>query len=301
MKILIAACLIVAGHSAQAQGAPEVADVPVAVIADPPKNSAFPARNQQLLIASNGFGMNALFFLAAGEGPKPTMLLLHGLPGNERNLDLAQAVRRAGWNVLTFTYRGAWGSQGKFSILHALQDTGAAMEFLREPGTAAKYGVDPNRIVIAGHSMGGYAAAAQGARDGNLAGVVLLDAWDIGATASEVRAGGPARRKSFIDEFDDVGHSLGEIRPVDLADEVIRRGETWQLLSLAGALAKKPVLTIYASKGIRTDNAKFAQALRQSGGRRLKEVEIDSDHSFTDSRVRLASEVVRWLEELPSR
>ena len=27
------------------------------------------------------------------------------------------AVRRAGWNVLTFTYRGAWGSEGAFSIL----------------------------------------------------------------------------------------------------------------------------------------------------------------------------------------
>jgi len=300
MKLLIAACwLFLAAGSAEAPAAPRATAVPAAVIADPPKNSAFPARNQQLLIPSNGFGMNALFFLAAGDGPKPTMLLLHGLPGNERNLDLAQAVRRAGWNVLTFTYRGAWGSQGKFSISHALQDTGAAMEFLRGPGTAAKFGVDLKRIVIAGHSMGGYAAAAQGARDGNLAGVVLLDAWDIGATASEVRAGGPARRKSFIEEFDDVGHSLGEIKAVDLADEVIRRGETWQILSLAKALARKRVLTIYATKGGRADNAKLAQALRQSGSNRLTEVEIDSDHSFTDSRIRLASEIVHWLDELP--
>ena len=302
MKMLIAACwLFLAAQPPVAQPSTPMQAIPTAVIADPPKNSSFPARNQQLLIPSHGFGMNALFFLAAGQGPKPTMLLLHGLPGNERNLDLAQAVRRAGWNVLTFTYRGAWGSQGKFSILHALQDTGAAMEFLRGSGTAGKYGVDPKRIVIAGHSMGGYAAAAQGARDGNLAGVVLLDAWDIGTTASEVRAGGSVRRKNFIEEFDDVGHSLGEVGAVDLADEVISRGEAWQIFPLAGALAKKPVLTIYARKGIRAENAKFAQALRQSGADRLKEVEIDSDHSFTDSRIRLASEVVRWLHDLPAR
>jgi pimeloyl-ACP methyl ester carboxylesterase len=301
MHMLIDAWLLVATHPAEARAGFPAAPVPVAVIADPPKNSAFPARNQQLLIPSNGFGMNALFFLAAGESPKPTMLLLHGLPGNERNLDLAQAVRRAGWNVHTFTYRGAWGSQGKFSILHALQDTGAAMEFLRSPGTAAKYGVDTKRIVIAGHSMGGYAAAAQGAKDANVAGVVLLDAWDIGATATQVRAAGDAGRKTFSDEFDDLGHSLGEIGAVDLADEVIRRGETWQILRLAGALAKKPVLTIYASKGIRAENAKLAQALRQSGANRLKEVEVESDHSFTDSRIRLASEVVRWLDDLAVR
>lgn len=75
--------------------------VPRAVIADPPRDAAHPARNRQALNLSHGEGMNALFMLAAGAGPKPTMVLPHGLPGNEQNLDLAQAVRRAGWNVLT--------------------------------------------------------------------------------------------------------------------------------------------------------------------------------------------------------
>ncbi|MFD3266336.1 hypothetical protein [Phenylobacterium ferrooxidans] len=32
--------------------------------------------------------------------------------GNEKNLDLAQAVRRAGWNAAAFNYRGSWGSPG---------------------------------------------------------------------------------------------------------------------------------------------------------------------------------------------
>jgi pimeloyl-ACP methyl ester carboxylesterase len=56
--------------------------------------------------------MNALFYLAGGPGPHPTIVLLHGFPGNEQNLDLAQSIRRAGWNVLTLHYRGAWGSPG---------------------------------------------------------------------------------------------------------------------------------------------------------------------------------------------
>jgi hypothetical protein len=41
-------------------------------------------------------------------------LICHGLPGNEKHLDLAQAVRRAGWLAVTFNYRGSWGSQGVF-------------------------------------------------------------------------------------------------------------------------------------------------------------------------------------------
>jgi hypothetical protein len=146
--------------------------------------------------------------------------------------------------------------------------------------------------------MGGYAAAAHAAREDNIAGVVLLDAWDIGGTASQVREAGSAGRKGFIEALDDVGHSLGEIGAVDLADEVIRRGEALQLLALAQPLARKPVLTIYATRGERANNAKLAQAVRQNGGKRLKEVEIDSDHSFAESRIQLASEVVRWLEEL---
>lgn len=46
-------------------------------------------------------------YMAAGAGPHPTVLLLHGLPGNEQNVDLAQSIRRAGWNVLTLHYRGS--------------------------------------------------------------------------------------------------------------------------------------------------------------------------------------------------
>src|SRR5206468_12705463 len=97
--------LVVASTSALAAS-------PNAAMTDPPRNAAFPAHNQQLLIPSHGAGMNAVLFEAAGKGPHPTVILMHGLPGNERNLDLAQAIRRAGWDVLTFTYRGAGGSGG---------------------------------------------------------------------------------------------------------------------------------------------------------------------------------------------
>src|SRR6185369_2030229 len=198
MKQMIAA-LAMSALLAFAPAAGVVPDPGRAALVDPPRNPLFPAHNQQLLIDSHGSKMNALFFLAAGPGRHPTMLLLHGLPGNERNLDLAQAVRRAGWNVLTFTYRGAWGSDGEFSIANAIEDTHAAMAFLRSHEAISAYGIDPARLVIAGHSMGGFAAAHEaamergaGAGDPPLAGLVLLDAWDIAAGANRTRAAGAA-------------------------------------------------------------------------------------------------------------
>jgi predicted alpha/beta-fold hydrolase len=51
-------------------------------------------------IPSHGSPMNAFVYIAAGAGPHPVVVLLHGFPGNEKNLDLAQDIRRAGWDVL---------------------------------------------------------------------------------------------------------------------------------------------------------------------------------------------------------
>jgi pimeloyl-ACP methyl ester carboxylesterase len=67
--------------------------------------------------------LNAVLYIAAGEGPHPNVLLLHGLPGNEQNIDLAQSMRRAGWNVLTFHYRGSWGGP----VLLVTSDDGFAV------------------------------------------------------------------------------------------------------------------------------------------------------------------------------
>jgi alpha/beta superfamily hydrolase len=78
-------------------------------------------------------------------------VLLHGNPGNERNLDLAQALRRAGYGVLFFNYRGSWGSGGTFSRTHALEDAHAALAFARSDQAADACGAP-------GHSMGGWIA-----------------------------------------------------------------------------------------------------------------------------------------------
>jgi pimeloyl-ACP methyl ester carboxylesterase len=78
-------------------------------------------------LPSHGSMLNALMYEAAGVGPHGTVVLLHGFPGNEKDLDLAQAVRRDGWNVLYFDYRGSWGSPGAFSFQHSVEDAQSAV------------------------------------------------------------------------------------------------------------------------------------------------------------------------------
>jgi dipeptidyl aminopeptidase/acylaminoacyl peptidase len=99
---------------------------PVSSQTDTTAKPAYPASMQTFQIASHGALLNAFVYVAAGAGPHPAVVLLHGFPGNERNLDLAQDIRRAGWDVLYFNYRGSWGSPGDFSFSHAIEDTAAA-------------------------------------------------------------------------------------------------------------------------------------------------------------------------------
>ena len=107
-----------------------------------------------------------------GDGPHPTVLICHGYPGFEQHLDLAQALRRVGFCVATFHYSGSWGADGDFSFANCLEDAITVLHTLADLGPA--YRIDPERMYIVGHSMGGFVAAQMLAKDPLLAGGVLL-------------------------------------------------------------------------------------------------------------------------------
>jgi uncharacterized protein len=273
--------------------------IPSSVVSDPVPDLAHPPRSAQVLVPSHGSGMNALFYLAGGVGPHPTMVLLHGFPGNEQNLDLAQAIRRAGWNVLTLHYRGAWGSPGIFSIGHVLEDADAAVAFVRRPDIAAKFGIDTQRIVLGGHSMGGFASAAHARTDAGLLAVVLIDAWNVGATRDELSKVNGARRAALAAKnFDDIGNSLHGATAASTAEEIIAHGADWNFLSWANDLTRRPLLVIGASKALGEQNRQLAEAVTRAGGK-VRAITLPSDHSFQDHRIALAGDVIDWLQKLP--
>ncbi|MGZ8346669.1 MAG: alpha/beta hydrolase family protein [Allosphingosinicella sp.] len=315
MRVLLAlACLlgaVVAPADLAFASAPDLSTAAQAVavagpgLADPPRDPAHPARNRQLLVPSHGEEMNALFLLAAGEGPHPTLLLIHGMPGNERNYDLAQAVRRAGWNVLTLHYRGAWGSPGRFSIAGAIEDADSALDFLRRSDVARDYRVDHRRLVVGGHSMGGLAATLVAAGEPGLAGLLLIDPWNAGLDGAAVHTGGAAARTALEASLDDFGHSLAGATPASIVDEILAHRGDWDLVALAPRLAGRQVLVVTATEGEAARFRPVVAAIRAAHDDRADDVdrvrlvEMETDHSFADHRLALAAETVRWLRELP--
>lgn len=274
-------------------------DIPAAVTADPPRDAKYPATTVVAAIASGDATINGLLYVAAGAGPHPTLLLLHGLPGNEQNLDLAQAVRRAGWNVLTMHYRGSWGSGGTFSFEHAAEDVHAALAWLRVPANAAKGRIDVARIAVAGHSFGGMLAAVTGAADTKLAGVAMISAWNLGGFAAWARARGEQGRASFVQAMVDNREALAGCTPQGLADEALGSGAKWDFLTCAAALAGRPLLLLSSDDGNGPQSDELGKRIRAAGGKAVTALALPTDHSYSDHRIALAAAVVRWLDSLP--
>nr|WP_314539089.1 alpha/beta hydrolase [uncultured Massilia sp.] len=297
MRQLLALAVLTASVSLPAHAAPAAPGKTMrAVVADPAPDARYPASNRQVLILNQGNAMNGLFMLAAGSGPKPTMLLLHGLPGNEQNLDLAQAARRAGWNVLTLHYRGSWGSAGRFSLAGAGDDVDAAMAFLKQDENVRRYQVDTRRIVVAGHSMGGFFAARYAATHDDVDGAILLDPWNIGARGKEVRAHPETRQDRIADMGADFGTSLAGTDAATLMREVEAHADDWDLTGFADGLARKPLLVVGAQRGLGATVAPVVAAVKARPGAQVQSITLPSDHAFADHRIALATATITWLD-----
>jgi pimeloyl-ACP methyl ester carboxylesterase len=264
--------------------------VPSSIYTDPPADSAHPAKMSVIHVPSHGVSINGVVYQPSGAGPHPTLVLCHGLPGNEKNLDLAQVVRRAGWNAVTFNYRGSWGSPGAFHFTQNLEDAAAVLAWLRDPANAAKVGVDTQRMVLAGHSMGGWVTVHTAAHDSGLIGAILISAWDAG------RSSGP--REKIVAQMADDMESLAGTTPEKMADELISHSAAFKFANAAEGLSHLPLLALTSDDGLAPHTDDLVKAIEAKGGHNVKTIHAATDHGWSDHRVALESAVVTWLAGL---
>ena len=261
-----------------------------AIFTDPPADKAHPAAMTVLHIPTHGVLINGLVYSASGAGPHPTLVICHGLPGNEKNLDLAQAVRRAGWNAVTFNYRGSWGSPGPFRFAQNLQDADAVLAYLRDPSNASKLGVDPKRIAIAGHSMGGWVVAHTASHDHALMGAILISMADMGLVGDRPRAQAVA---AMADDME----TLADVTADSMVDELASHAKEFVVAGTAPGLAQIPVLVITANDHLAGQADSLVAAIKSKGGK-VTAMHLDTDHSYSDHRIALENIVITWLSGL---
>jgi uncharacterized protein len=286
-RILLAVmALVVAG--------PLTARTNPAVFTDPPHDAAHPAKMAVIHIPSGGVEINGVAYIASGAGPHPVFVFAHGLPGNEKNLDLAQAVRRAGWTVVTFNYRGSWGSPGSYRFASDLEDVDAVLAYVRDPRNAAALRADPSRVVLAGHSLGGWATGLTAAHDKRLLGAVMISTGNIGRMAATPRAEAAAYLAANGTE------ALAGTTPEIMADEIIAAGSRFDVVTAAPRLVDTRLFVLTSDDGGAPMSNALVAAIRAGGGKSVTVRHVATDHSWSDARIRLASEVIDWLQALPT-
>ena len=259
----------------------------------------FPPAIATVILNSHGDNLNGILYISQGPGPHPTVILLHGYPGDEKNLDLAQAIRRTGWNVLFFHYRGSWGSEGAFSTDHALEDVSAALDFLRQPDIQSNYRVDPQRIVLVGHSMGAYLALVAGSRLDAIRHIAAIAPVNMGLWAA---GSGPEAWAAMAGAFEMMAH--GAIKRVGGPEEFARMSEhpgDYDLLECAAGLDGKSLLLIGAARDQDVPPAShlapLVKCLQERNKAHITEATLDTDHVFSSARIGLARLVTQWLAD----
>lgn len=257
----------------------------------------YPPAVREVSFESHGEVLSGLVYLAGGAGPHPSLVLLHGLPGNEKNLDLAQVLRRGGWNVLFFHYRGAWGSEGTFSFHNSRADVGAALGFLR--AKAGIFRVDTDRLALVGHSMGGYMALYGGAVDREVRCIVAISPVDLGTYGMAIRKQrqegsappvGPGAQKLVM---------LAGANRAQMNDEVAEHAEQLALAGFAAGLeGKKVLLTAGARDAVLPPpmHQAIKAILEEVPGLDLTVEVLDADHSYSWKRIALSRRILGWLE-----
>ena len=143
----------------------------------------FPYRNKEVFFENSDVNIKLSGTLTVPklEGKAPVVILINGSGPQDRDSTLrdhkpfwviADHLSRNGIAVLRFDERGVGRSTGKFegaTSADLATDVEAAIEYLK-----GRKEVNPAQIILLGHSEGGLLAPMIAARNGDVAGVVLL-------------------------------------------------------------------------------------------------------------------------------
>ena len=252
------------------------------------KNS--PAGMTELFIPSDNAILAGFIYKANGARKHPTLLLLHGYPGNERNLDLAQVVRAHGWNVIYFDYRGSWGSQGQFVFKNCVKDVVNVVGFCKKYADSLQ--IDTSNIVLFGHSMGGWVCLKALQELPEIKKGFALSTWDIYNDFKKVQT---EKELAALANNPDVGTRYFVLNSSfhDLFNPVIKEPVYFNLAKDGKALAKKQIVMLDEH----THNSALANALKSENQSYFEYEVWQTDHPFTNKRVALIKKVLSFLDK----
>lgn len=227
----------------------------------------------------------------------PVLIFTHGYPGHEKNLDLAQSLRRRGFNSVIFYYRGCWGSEGVFSFEGSIEDTRSVLDFVLSD---TRYHFDKKNIFFIGHSLGCVTAARLIAEHPDVRGGVFLAPCDFG----KMYLLGKGRQNPGQDLVSTIDEGIPFVNGTDsptLLREIKEHLDTFSIEPYIAQLVSKPIFWISGSEDTvvseQAGTSSFMQKLRHYPGHLVCWKRVASDHYFSNMRTQIAMEMANFLLE----
>ena len=251
---------------------------------------------------SEGYKISGQFFTADGEGPFPTVILLHGIPGGEGDLfGLGQQLNMASVNAFTFNYRGTWKSEGVYVPSTSIEDVISAIKYIKSPDMVTKFLIDTTKLSIIGYSYGGGMALLGAALENCITNVVSMAGGDLKVVADFIEKSQEYRlmHRQFLDECMEDSNAVRGLGGEASHEWLLENRDKFDLLKYAEALSQKRVLLLGGWKDfaipVEDHILPLFRAIQKFSPEHLQIKIYDCNHSFEGVKDQLTTDIVNWI------
>lgn len=249
---------------------------------------------------SHGSDLLSVMYMPQGKGSHPTAILLHGFPGYDDPIDIAQALRRCGMNVLRIHYRGSWGVCGTFSFANCMEDVKAAIDYVTREDIVELFNIDTNNLFLIGHSMGGFMTLTC-CVDDRIKAAIAIAPYDFGLVGKVSNIDKEEKKEAF-EMYKTCTKPLNNTNAEILMQECLDNGDKWNLPDKAEALSNKKILIIASE----TDSVSkkylhhdiLSSEIKKYNKGNFTEIITKTDHSYSNKRVWVCKKITEYLDKI---
>jgi predicted alpha/beta-fold hydrolase len=257
-------------------------------------------------LRSNGNRLDAKFYQVEKVNSPPTLILLHGFPGNANSpYGLAEKLTKNGINVLVFNYEGSFNSEGTFSWENCMNDIGEAISFLKQEKNIQQFSIDTSKIIVCGCSIGAALALSAAVHNSEIKKIIAVVGGNDLSIYLQKMIKDPAFRTALEKRIAASVNPNGPIKGDSVYihnyfGQIMHKYEYFDIIENAENFKNKDILFITAWLDTTVPMEEFIipvyRHLKNMNPELVSIKAFETDHYFTNKRDELANSITDWTK-----